>query len=152
MATIRKKEKKGVPEMSTAALPDIIFMLLFFFMVAAQPKQETLQVEVALPQAESVKKLEKKSSAVAYISVGQANTAQFRKLYGSKPVIQLNDKISQLNEINSFVGQSKAASKNNDVIMSLKVDRDTRMGIVSDIKQELRKANQLRINYAGEAK
>ena len=69
MSKFRSKDNKGTPAISTAALPDIVFMLLFFFMVTTVMRETTLFVEVMIPKATEIKKMEKKS-LVSYIYVG----------------------------------------------------------------------------------
>ena len=70
MAKFRKKGKKEVPAISTSSLPDIIFMLLFFFMVATVMREVTLIVQMTPPKATEIQKLEDKS-LVSYIYIGQ---------------------------------------------------------------------------------
>jgi len=149
MSRFKGKNKESQPEISTAALPDIIFMLLFFFMVVAQEKQADLKIKVELPQASELEKLEKKESNVAYINIGKP-LPRYQDLYGKESTIQLNDKISKVTDIQNFAQTEKSESPNGDVIMSFKIDGNTKMGIVTDVKTELRKADQLRIHYAAE--
>ena len=104
MAVIRKKGNKGVPPISTASLPDVIFMILFFFMTTTSMKETELRVAFTLPEATEIQKLEKKS-LVSYIYVGQP-TKQLQAQFGTAP------------------------------------------RIITDVKQELRKANALRVTYA----
>lgn len=138
-----------MPAISTASLPDIVFMLLFFFMVSTSMRETTLFVKASLPEATEVAKLEKKS-LVSYIYVGPP-LRSFQALYGTEPRIQLNDSFKTLDDIRDFISSERDAMGESDrplLTTSLKVDEDTRMGIVTDIKQELRKASALKINYA----
>ncbi len=149
MAVIGKKKERSTPAISTASLPDIIFILLFFFMVATTMKEVEYKVIIRLPQASEAKKIEKKS-LVSYIYVGPPVPALQDK-YGTKPVIQLNDQIASLDQIPQYVELERAARSQADVpkmIFSLKVDKNTEMGIVSDIKNELRRVQALKINYS----
>ena len=86
MAVIRKKGNKGVPPISTASLPDVIFMILFFFMTTTSMKETELRVAFTLPEATEIQKLEKKS-LVSYIYVGQP-TKQLQAQFGTAPRIQ----------------------------------------------------------------
>jgi len=153
MAKFKKGGKREVPAISTASLPDIVFMLLFFFMAATTMREVTLMVQNSMPEAEQTVKLEKKS-LVSSIYVGKP-TAQYQGSYGTQPKIQLNDYFANLQDITLFV-QSEKESRNeedrNNLINNLKIDKDVTMGIVTDIKQELRKANSLRINYGARKK
>ena len=145
MAKFKKDSKKETPAISTASLPDIVFMLLFFFMVSTTMREVTLMVQNNMPQATQIAKLEKKS-LVSNIYVGKP-TIQYQKAYGTEPRIQLNDRFATLQELGAFVAAEREARKEEDrnsITNNLKVQSQTTMGIVTDIKQELRKANSLR--------
>ncbi len=152
MAVIGKKKKKTLGAISTASLPDIVFMILFFFMVSTTMREVELMIELKgsdLPQATEIKKLEKKS-LVSYIYVGKP-LQQYRKTYGTEPRIQLNSSFAELSDIYEYILAERAERDEAEVpfmTTSLKVHKDTKMGIVTDIKQELRKASALKINYS----
>ena len=153
MAKFKKDSKKETPAISTASLPDIVFMLLFFFMVSTTMREVTLMVQNNMPQATQIAKLEKKS-LVSNIYVGKP-MIQYQKAYGTEPRIQLNDRFATLQELGAFVAAEREARKEEDrnsITNNLKVQSQTTMGIVTDIKQELRKANSLRINYGSRQK
>jgi len=148
MAKFNKKKSGDLPAVSTASLPDIVFMLLFFFMTVTTMKDSTLMVENTLPNATETKKLEKKDR-VLYIYVGKP-TSQYQKTFGSEPKIQLNDKFADVSEIGTFILQERAKKPQelqNVLTTALKVDKNANMGLISDIKQELRKVNALKVNY-----
>ncbi len=147
MARFKVKKSKGVGAINTSSLPDIIFMLLFFFMVTTVMRENSMKVKIKLPEASEVQKLEKKS-LVSYIYVGTPMNA---KLYGTNTRIQLDDAFATVDDIQEYIAKERQARDENDrkkLTTSLKVDSDTRMGIVTDIKQELRKASALKINYS----
>lgn len=147
MARFKVKKSKGVGAINTSSLPDIIFMLLFFFMVTTVMRENSMKVKIKLPEATEVQKLEKKS-LVSYIYVGAPMNA---KLYGTNTRIQLDDAFATVDDIQEYIAKERQARDENDrkkLTTSLKVDSDTRMGIVTDIKQELRKASALKINYS----
>jgi biopolymer transport protein ExbD len=149
MSKFRKDDKKETPPISTAALPDIVFMLLFFIMVSTTMREVTMKVQVKLPQATELSKLERKS-LVSYIYIGPPQQ-QYQGTLGSEPRIQLNDSFSNVGDIQDFIISEREARDENEVpmmITSLKVDQYTKMGIVSDVKQELRRVNALHINYS----
>lgn len=149
MAKFERKGKKNTPAISTASLPDIVFMLLFFFMVSTTMRETTLMVRAQLPEATEVSKLEKKS-LVSYIYIGPP-TIQLQAIFGTEPRIQLNDSFKTLDDIRDFIAAEREALKEEEkplLTTSLKIDKDVRMGIVSDVKQELRKASALKIVYA----
>ena len=148
MAKFNKKKDGDLPAVSTASLPDIVFMLLFFFMTVTVIKDSSLMVQNTLPNASEVKKLEKKDR-VLYIYVGKP-TREYQKVFGTEPKIQLNDKFANVSEVGDFILQERAKKSQelqNVLTTALKVDKDANMGLISDIKQELRKVNALKVNY-----
>lgn len=148
-----KKKKADTPGISTASLPDVVFMLLFFFMVSTTMREVEMMVDATTPKASEVQKLEKKSLA-SYIYVGPP-MKQFRARYGDAPRIQLNDNFSSKELIGEFVASERDKLDERDrpeMTVSIKANASTKMGIITDIKQELRRANSLRISYtAGKA-
>jgi len=145
----RKAGKGGSPEISTASLPDIVFMLLFFFMVTTSMRDSTVMVKTDVPSATEVKKLQKKS-LVSYINVGPP-LPKYQAVFGAEPRIQLNDQFATIDEIQQFIVSEREKKKEYErpqMTTSLKVDADTKMGIVVDIKQALREASALKINYS----
>ncbi|UPQ80830.1 biopolymer transporter ExbD [Flavobacterium azooxidireducens] len=148
MSKFKKKKGGEVPAISTASLPDIVFMLLFFFMVATVMKDNDLMIQNALPKADQVTKLEKKER-VMFIFAGKPHE-KYRSQYGEGARIQLNDRLSDVTEIRNFVLAERAARPpelENVLTTSLKVDKEVKMGLVTEIKQELRKVEALKINY-----
>lgn len=148
MGKFNKKKDGDVPAVSTASLPDIVFMLLFFFMTVTTMKDSTLLVQNTLPNATEVKKLEKKDRVV-YIYVGKP-TREYQKVFGTEPKIQLNDKFANVSEVGDFILMERAKKPQelqNVLTTALKVDKEANMGLISDIKQELRKVNALKVNY-----
>lgn len=149
MSRFNKNKKKETPAISTSSLPDIIFMLLFFFMVSTTMREVDMKVMLTLPQATEIQKLEKKSLA-SYVYVGPP-TRKWQAKFGTAPRVQLNDSFSTVEAIGEFVASER--DKINevdrpDMSVSLKVDKDTRMGVVTDIKQALRRAQSYKISYA----
>jgi len=143
------KKKKGLPAISTASLPDIVFMLLFFFMVTTVMRETDQLIDLSVPTATEVKKLERKN-LVSYIYVGKPKQ-KYRAKYGSSDKIQLNDKFASVKDIASFILAERASKKEEEVpymTTSIKADKKANMGIISDIKLELRNINALKINYA----
>ena len=149
MEVIRKKGNKEVPPISTASLPDVIFMILFFFMTTTSMKETELRVHFQLPEATEVQKLEKKN-LVSYIYIGQP-TAQLQAKFGTAPRIQLNDTYRTPEDILDFVASERdnlSEADRSSMSVCIKADKYTRMGIITDVKQELRKANALKVTYA----
>jgi len=149
MSKFQKKRGKSSPEISTASLPDIIFMLLFFFMVVTVLRDATQQVEVNVPNASELTKLEKKS-LVNHIYVGKPKK-QYQGTYGTNPRIQLGDKISDIKDIPLFLEKHRAQVPEKQIPAiktSLRVDGEVTMGILADLKTQLRKSGQLLVNYS----
>ena len=149
MARIRKGEKREMPALNTSSLPDIIFMLLFFFMTVTSMKEVTYKVQISNPAATELTKLEKKS-LVRYIYVGTP-TQEWRKMFGAETRIQLDDAFAEKSEIGEYIINERSSMKESDqglMTVSIKADKETRMGIIADIKQELRRAYALKISYA----
>ena len=149
MAKFNRKGKGGTPAISTASLPDIVFMLLFFFMVTTVMREVELKIRVKVPEASEIKKLEKKS-LVSYIYVGKPIKA-YQNKFGTEPRLQLNDEFSQVSDVVTYISAEREKLDENDVpkmTTSIKSDGEVKMGIISDIKQELRKAQALKINYS----
>lgn len=149
MSKFQKKRGKTSPAISTASLPDIIFMLLFFFMVVTVLRDAELKVKVVTPQATELTKLEKKS-LVNYIYIGKP-VLQYQEVYGTRPRIQLGDKFAETFDIPLFLEQHRITvpeQQRSQIISSLRVDSEVTMGIVQDVKTKLRKSGQLKVNYS----
>ena len=149
MSKFRKKGKKGVPAVNTAALPDIVFMLLFFFMVTTVMKDASLKVKVVTPAATEIKKLEPKN-LVKYIYIGEP-VKDMQAAFGSAPRIQLNDAFADIDDIYRWVTEKRNELSERDkrkMIVAFKVDQGTNMGIVTETKQALREADALKISYS----
>lgn len=147
MSKFNRKKEGGTPAVSTASLPDIVFMLLFFFMVATVMRDEEPLTENTLPFADQVEKLEKKNLMVN-IYIGKAKSDRF----GNQDVIQLDDKlVTSVAPIQTFVTDAKNSMPEDEkekMMVNLKVDESSEVGVLTDVKQELRKADALKIIYA----
>ena len=147
MSKFKKKKSGDLPAISTASLPDIVFMLLFFFMVVTVMREDSLMIQNALPVADQIEKLDKKNP-ISYIYAGKPSIGYEK--YGTEARLQLNDKFADVTDIAAFVNAERAALREELIpflTIALKVDKKANMGIVGDIKQELRKVNALKINY-----
>ncbi len=132
-----KRRANTKQEIPTASMPDIVFMLLLFFMVTTTLREVDVLVDFKLPEAKAIEKIENKR-LISYIWVGKSGR------------IQINDSIVKLNEIEPIMYAKRQELPN--VIVSLRIDKSTDMGLVTDIQQELRKAYCLRINYSANIK
>lgn len=148
MSKFKFKKKENTPEVSTASLPDIVFMLLFFFMTITVMKDDSLRVANELPNATEIKKLEKKDRVVT-IYIGKP-AKPFDDVLGELPKIQIDDQFVAVTEVGSKVLEAiyeKPEYLRGFVTISLKVDKKAAMGLIDDVKEELRKINALKINY-----
>ena len=142
-----------MPELNTSSLPDLIFSVLFFFMIVTSMREVELKVQFKTPQGTEIEKLEKKS-LVSYIYIGKP-TANMRAQFGSGTRIQLNDKFAEVDAIHDYVSQERESMREHDkpfMKVSMKIDQNTQMGIVTDVKQALRKAYALNIVYSASKK
>jgi len=133
----QKKRASSKQEIPTASMPDIVFMLLLFFMVSTTLREVDVMVQFKLPEAKAIEKIENKR-LISYIWVGNDGR------------IQLNDNIVQMKDIQKIMYKKRQELPN--VIVSLRIDKNAQMGIVTDIQQELRKADARRINYSARLK
>ena len=135
--TFEKKRAAVKQDIPTTSMPDIVFILLMFFMVVTTLREYTILVQFKLPEAKALEKIENKR-LIQYIWVGKDGR------------IQINDSIVKLSQVEPLMYAKREALPN--VIVSLRIDKDADMGEVTDIQQELRKASALRINYSANLK
>lgn len=142
-----KKKSNASQDIPTAALPDIIFMLLFFFMVTTVLRKTDLLVEQKIPRAEQLTKIQRKS-LVSHIYIGKPKRTE---VYGVEPRIQVNDVLVDSKDIPNFVEARRsllAEVEKEQMTISLKVDEEAKMGIISDVQQQLKEVNARRVLYA----
>ena len=153
MSKFKKKRGDSNPEVSTASLPDIVFMLLFFFMVVTVLRDSEQMVNVTTPEATELTKLQQKS-LVNRILIGRPR-AKYVAKYGKSPRIQLGDAFATVQDIPLFLEKHKVKVPEPlrpRIKSSLRVDGNVTMGIVQDVKEMLRKSGQLAINYSARPK
>lgn len=146
-----KKKTNTATSIPTSALPDIIFMLLFFFMVTTVLREQTILVEQKIPQATQLQKLQKKT-LISYMYIGKPKNPG---LYGSEPRVQANDVLITTPDIIQWVNQERDLLPEADrglITISLKVDKEVKMGPISDVQTELRNADARRVLYASTGK
>lgn len=145
-----KKKANVKQEIPTSSMPDVVFMLLFFFMVTTKMRETSINVLQKIPQAEQLKKLAKKS-LISYLYIGQPRKEE----YGKEAKIQANDVFIQPKDIIQWVNTEKAALdevERDAITVSLKVDSEAKRGIIADVETELRKANARKILYSAVTK
>lgn len=145
-----KRKPHSVPGLNTASLPDLIFSVLFFFMIVTHMRKVTLKVHFQVPQGKELTRLVKKS-AVTYIYIGKP-IKDGKNIKDSDVSIQLNDKFATTTEdVRNYVLAERKRMSSEDreqMTVSIKADEHVKMGVITDVKQALRKANALRINYS----
>lgn len=143
MGHFKKKQagtKQGVP---TAAMPDVVFMLLIFFMVTTVLREVELQVQVNYTEAENIEKIEQKR-LVSYIYIGPERLSGNRL---GETKVQIDDSlVDDMGSIRNIMYDKLMEEPR--LIVSLRVDEDSEFGIITDVQQELRHAGTLRINYS----
>ena len=150
MGKFNKTGSKEVPELNTSSLPDLIFSILFFFMMVTSMREVTMKVDLKTPKGTEIEKLEKKS-LITYIYIGKP-TKEYRAKMGTASQIQLNDAFASVDAIGEYVQQERDAMPERDkpfMRVSMKIDQDTQMGLVTDVKMKLREAWALNIVYSG---
>ena len=146
MSKFRKKSNTS-QEIPTSALPDIIFMLLFFFMVTTVLRETTINVKQRIPRATELRKLQRKS-LVSYLYVGEPKNTG---LYGEEPKIQANDVFLELRDITLWVSSEKdklSEVERDQITIAMKVDEEAKMGLISDVQLQLREANARKLMYS----
>ncbi|RMA66278.1 ExbD/TolR family protein [Ulvibacter antarcticus] len=147
MSKFTKKKSSELPAVNTASLPDIVFMLLFFFMVVTVLRNNNLLVKNELPKADQVEKLKKDRSV--YIFAGKPS-ARYQDKYGKEGKIQIGDKYTDVTNLKFALTEARQKllpELQDKVMVALKVDKETNTGLVTDIKQELRDINMLKLIY-----
>lgn len=143
--SLYRRSSHHVPGLNTAALPDLIFTVLFFFMIVTHMRKVELKVQYKVPAGTELTRLTKKST-VTYIYIGrQAGSDQ------QKMCIQLNDKLVEVPDIIDYIIEERNRMAPEDVekmTVSIKADRQADMGLITDVKLALRQVNALKINYS----
>jgi len=141
----RRKSMHKVPGLNTASLPDLIFTVLFFFMIVTHMQRVAPKVKYQVPQGKELTRLTKKS-AITYIYIGKP-----LKGMGERQMIQINDKYVPIDKVSSYMIAERNRMSAEDLpqmTVSLKADKSTPMDTINAVKQALRRANTLKINYS----
>jgi len=140
-----KKKAEVKQEIPTSSMPDVVFMLLFFFMVTTEMRKSSIEVKQVLPKAAQLRKLERKT-LVANLYIGQPTKAE----YGTEEKIQANDAFLDTNDIIRWVNEEKSKlpeAEREQLTISIKGDKDAKRGIIADVETELRKGNARKVLY-----
>lgn len=151
--SIYRRRSHDIPELNTASLPDLIFTILFFFMLVTHMRKVAVKVKYQVPQGTELTKLVKKTT-ITYLYIGKPMN-EIGQLAGDSLCIQMNDKLVDVAEIKSYLVKERATMSAEDkkqMSVSIRADKETPMGRIIDIKQSLREANVLNVNYAATKK
>ena len=146
----RDTSEREVTGLNMASLPDLIFTVLFFFMIVTHMRDVDLKVSYEVPQGTELQKLGHKGSIVN-IYVGRQRQGNTKGDFS----IQLNNEVATIDDIRAFVEAERSRMSSDDqsrLTVSIKADRDVPMSIISDIKHELQQEFALRINYSATEK
>ncbi|MBQ5751992.1 MAG: biopolymer transporter ExbD [Bacteroidaceae bacterium] len=148
MSKFSDKGKAEMPELNTSSLPDLIFSILFFFMIVTSMREQEVKVQVELPSGTELSKIERKS-AITNIYIGTPMNNKESQEAG----IQLNDRQLSRREVNNLRAyiveeKERLGSKAAKMKVALKIDNNIDMGLLSDVKMQLRKAYALQIVYS----
>ncbi|KGF17958.1 biopolymer transporter ExbD [Prevotella sp. S7-1-8] len=150
MSMFRHRDRQ-VPGLNTASLPDLIFTVLFFFMIVTHMQKVAVKVQYRLPQGTELTRLTKKT-AVTYIYIGRPAVGT-KLAKDGKTYIQINDRFVNADDVADYVSADQARMLPEDreiMTVAIKADRDTRMGIITDVKQALRKAKATHVTYSAD--
>lgn len=138
----QRRSSESEPEFTTASLPDIVFMLLIFFMVSTVLRETDIKVRTELPQAEALTKIDQKR-LISKVHIGPLKRGENE----GETAIQIDDALIENQQAIRQIMYNKLQEEPR-LIVSLKVDQESEMQIVNEVQQELREANALRINYS----
>ena len=152
MSRFRQKEKHEVPGLNLAAMPDLIFTVLFFFMIVTHMRDMKPMVRFTIPQGTEVEKA--RQAGIVYLFIGKPVNGQ-GDVVGGESRIQVNDRFVTLDELGAAIEQERSQMSEENrqqMVVSIRADRATEMGLINDVKQELRKVGALHINYSATGK
>ena len=141
-----KKKTEVKQDIPTSSMPDVVFMLLFFFMVTTQLRETAIDVQQRIPEATQMRKLLRKS-LVTNLYIGEPRKIE---QFGKEPKIQADDVFIEPKDIILWVSRQRDLLPENEqdqMTVALKVDNESKRGIIADVESELRKANARKILY-----
>ena len=152
MSMFKQRRQREIPQLNMASMPDLIFTVLFFFMIVTHMRSGPVMVKHQVPAGKELTKLSKQP-VITYIYIGKPLGGAAADSPSS--VVQVNDKIMEVDAISDYMSSLRHSLGKEDaenMIVSLKVDKDTEMGLVSDVKQALRRAHVTRVHYSAVSK
>ena len=146
-----RRSKRTIPLLNTASLPDLIFTVLFFFIMVTRMRDVGLKVKYRTPEGKQLTRLVRKS-AVTHVYIGQP-IPEMQAKYGKTTRIQVNDKFVDMAELIDFVVEERKSMSPEDLQVarvSIKADKKTDVGVIADVREALQRAGALRISYSAE--
>ena len=137
-----------MPELNTSSLPDLIFSILFFFMIVTSMREEEIKIDFKLPKGTELSKIERKT-AVVNIYIGRPSS-NYISQFGTGTRVQLNDRFANPSDVGPFVINSMRQADQAVMKVALKADENVSMGVMTDVKMELRKARSLSLMYSAD--
>ena len=151
MSKFSNKGKAEMPELNTSSLPDLIFSILFFFMIVTSMREEEIKIDFKLPKGTELSKIERKT-AVVNIYIGRPSS-NYISQFGTGTRVQLNDRFANPSDVGPFVINERNSMRQADqavMKVALKADENVSMGVMTDVKMELRKARSLSLMYSAD--
>lgn len=149
MSRFKRQRQRTVPALNVASLPDLIFTVLFFFMIVTHMRDVDPKVQYNVPEGTELTK-EVNKSGLVYLFIGKPVDAQGRVIT-DETRIQMGNRYVTVDEIGAEIEKERNRMSEDDrqrLTVSIRADRDTEMGLINDVKQALRKAGALNINYS----
>lgn len=138
---LNSKRKRNVPELNTSALPDLIFTVLFFFMIVTYMRQTDVNMNVAIPSGNELQKLQKRY-AVTYLYIGYDTDGTI--------LMQLDKEATDITSLANALQKKRSRLPDDEkqyLTVSVKADKKIPAKVIGDVKAVLRKTNVLRISY-----
>ena len=148
MKSMFHQSRRSVPSLNVASMPDLIFTVLFFFMIVTHMRSDEVKVRLQVPAGVEVQKLANKQ-AVVNLYIGRK--VERGKSNENTWCVQLNNNVLQPNDIPALIEQIRSglsAENQSRLTVSLRVDKKAPMGLVSEVKRNLQQAYALKINYS----
>ena len=149
MSRFKRQRPRTVPALNVASLPDLIFTVLFFFMIVTHMRDVDPKVQYNVPEGTELTR-EVNKSGLVYLFIGKPVDAQGRVI-ADEPRIQMGNRYVTVDEIGAEIEKERSRMSEEDrqrLTVSIRADRDTEMGLINDVKQALRKAGARNINYS----
>ena len=135
------REKRKIPELNTSALPDLIFTVLFFFIIVTHMRDNNTSMQIKIPYGDKLQKLQKRYAVSnLYIGKDKQNNIQ----------IQLNEKVISLEQLTQIIAAEKDKITDDEqarYTICIKADKKTPLHIISKVKESLQRANVRNVTF-----